>query len=304
MYPLLEVRNLTKRFGDFLAVDDLSFSVNEGDVYGFLGQNGAGKSTTLRMLLTLVRPTQGEIQIFGKSLYQNRKQILSKTGALIERSDLYNYLNALDNLSVFARMSGVRPESKRLYDMLSFIGLKGREKDKVKTYSMGMKQRLGIAIALIHDPQLIILDEPTNGLDPQGIADIRNLIIKLSREQGKTVIVSSHLLSEVELIANRMIIIDKGRKIVEGEVSTLLDPSHTIVKIETTDPDKAKSVLEKHGITISSIRNAIIETEINRDEIPSLVQLLTDAHIPILAVNPVHSLEHYFLSLTQPTDYV
>jgi ABC-type multidrug transport system ATPase subunit len=186
-------------------------------------------------LLTLIKEDSGEINFFGKNLKKNRIEVLKQTGAVIERPDLYKYLSAYDNLSIFGKMSKVRISRKLIMDQLAMVGLEDRAHDKVKTYSQGMKQRLGIATALIHDPKLIILDEPTNGLDPQGIADMRRLIISLSKEMGKTVIVSSHLLNEIEQIANRMIIIHKGKKVVEGVVSELLDPGKTIVTFETTD---------------------------------------------------------------------
>jgi ABC-2 type transport system ATP-binding protein len=298
MASIVQVNHLSKSFGDFKAVDDLCFTVNEGDVYGFLGQNGAGKSTSIRMMLSLIRPDSGEIRMFGKSLFKHRKEILSQTGAIIERPDMYKYLSAFDNLSIFSRMSGKHRSRSELMRMLGFVGLAGREKDKVRAYSQGMKQRLGIAIALIHDPGLVILDEPTNGLDPQGIADMRNLIIDLSRKQGRTVIVSSHLLSEIEMIANRMIIIDRGKKVVEGEVSALLDPSHTVVRIETPDVLRAKEFI-KLKYQVSNAEDNIIEVNMNRDEISELIAGLVSANIAIQSVRKVHSLENYFLSLTR-----
>ncbi|HSF45110.1 MAG TPA: ABC transporter ATP-binding protein, partial [Chitinophagaceae bacterium] len=188
MDPVIEVERLSKRFSDFTAVDDLSFTVNQGDVYGFLGQNGAGKSTTIRMLLTLIAPTTGRIRIFGKELQTHRNDILKKTGAVIERPDLYKYLSAKENLAVFARLSGIKPSDALLMRKLDEVGLADRANSRVKTFSQGMKQRLGIAVAMVHDPALIILDEPTNGLDPQGIADMRRLITSLSRDQGKTIL--------------------------------------------------------------------------------------------------------------------
>jgi ABC-type multidrug transport system ATPase subunit len=228
MSSVIKATHLSKCFGGLTAVDELSFSVNEGDIYGFLGQNGAGKSTTIRMLLTLVEPTDGDIEIFGMDLRSHRKEILRKTGAVIERPDLYKYLTAFENISLFSKMSDVKIPGKKLLEHLDQVGLADRAHSKVKTYSLGMKQRLGIAVALVNDPQLVILDEPTNGLDPQGIADIRNLILHLSRHQGRTVFVSSHLLSEIELIANRMLIIDRGKKIVEGTVDELFTTAEMI----------------------------------------------------------------------------
>ena len=299
MEPIVEVKNLSRKFDDIIAVDDLSFTVNDGDVYGFLGQNGAGKSTTIRMLLTLVKPSAGQIHIFGKDLEHNRHEILSQTGAIIERPDMYRYLSAYDNLAIFAKMSGVKVTRKRIMEQLSVVGLAERSSGKVKTFSQGMKQRLGLAIALVHDPKLIILDEPTNGLDPQGIADIRNLILRLSREMGKTVMLSSHLLSEVELIANRMLIIHQGKKIAEGTVASLLDPSKTIVQLETTDnAGSMKLIQDSSWATKVKKEKDHLEFEINKTEIPSLVSSLTGMGVNIIAVRPRHSLENYFLSLT------
>ena len=177
MSSIIKVNNLSKQFKDIHAVNDLSFSVEEGDVYGFLGQNGAGKSTSIRMLLTLIKPTTGSISIFGKELSTHRHEILKQVGAVIEKPDLYKYLSAYDNLAIFAKMSGMKPNRTVLMEQLKMVGLDERADSKVKTFSQGMKQRLGIAVALVHNPRLIILDEPTNGLDPQGIADMRNLIL-------------------------------------------------------------------------------------------------------------------------------
>jgi len=302
---MLQVNNLSKQFDTLKAVNDLSFTVNEGDVYGFLGQNGAGKSTTIRMLLTLIKPGSGEINIFGKSVLHHRNEVLSQIGAVIERPDLYKYLTAYDNLSIFARLSGLKVSRKLIMDQLQMVGLADRSSSKVKTYSQGMKQRLGIAVALVHNPKLIILDEPTNGLDPQGIADMRNLILNLSREHGKTVIVSSHLLTEIEQIANRMIIIHKGKKITEGVVSELLDPSHTIVALETTDDLKTIELL-KHSQWADHLQptQKAIRLQMNKNDIPVLAAWLTETGTGIMAINPMNSLEDYFLSLTNPANYV
>jgi ABC-type multidrug transport system ATPase subunit len=300
MNTILEINHLSKKYKDFIAVDDLSFSVNRGDVYGFLGQNGAGKSTTIRMMLTLIEPTSGEINIFGKPLSKNRHEILSKIGAVVERPDLYKYLTAYENLKLFAKMSNINVTHKLLMDQLDMVGLADRSESKVKTYSQGMKQRLGIGIALVHNPDLIVLDEPTNGLDPQGIADIRHLILKLSTEMGKTVVVSSHLLSEIELIANRMIVIHKGKKIVEGFVKDLLDPSKTLVEIETTDNDFAKSVLKNSAFApMIEANNDKLHLTINKSEISTLIKIMVESNVQIIAVTPRHSLEDYFLNLTK-----
>jgi ABC-type multidrug transport system ATPase subunit len=302
---MVDVRNLSKKFHQFEAVKNLSFTVNKGDVYGFLGQNGAGKSTTLRMLLNLIKPTAGEIFFLGKKVEEGSNELLQNTGAIIERPDMYKYLSAYDNLNIFAKLSGIKVTKKILMDQLEMVGLADRYKDNVKTFSQGMKQRMGIAVALVHQPKLIILDEPTNGLDPQGIADMRNLILRLSKEMGKTVIVSSHLLSEIEIIANRMIIIHKGQKIEEGEVATLLDPANTLVEINTADNTAAKQFLQTTQWSSSLQENAKnIKLRMNKTEVPQLISNLSSNNTSILSVQPRHSLEDYFLSLTNNDTHV
>ena len=305
MPAIIEVKNLSKNFKDVTAVKDLSFTVNEGDVYGFLGQNGAGKSTTIRMLLTLVQPSGGDIKIFGKDLFSHRKSILKQVGAIIEKPDHYKFLSAYDNLAIFAKMSGIKASREFLLQQLQLVGLEERAFSKVKTFSQGMKQRLGIAVALVHDPRLIILDEPTNGLDPQGIADMRNLIINLSRERGKTILVSSHLLSEIELIANRMLIIHRGKKMVEGEVDELLDPSRSVIHIETDNDAAAKEKLQRSKWNHALQPGASgIRLNMHKEEIPALINDLVSMNVKLLSVNPVNSLEDFFLSLTTQPGHV
>ena len=304
MSVILEVKSLSKKFKDFDAVKNLSFTVNQGDVYGFLGQNGAGKSTTIRMLLKLIKPTAGEIIFSGKNIQQDN-DILRQTGAIIEKPDLYKFLSAYDNLAIFAKMSGVKVTRSLIMDQLKMVGLADRSGSKVKTFSQGMKQRLGIAVALVHSPKLIILDEPVNGLDPQGIADVRNLILRLSREMGKTVIVSSHLLSEIEIIANRMIIIHKGEKIVEGNVAELLDPANTMVEINTTDNKTSLlKIQESKWAPFLENDKTNIRLHMNRTDVPELVAYLHEMEVGILSVQPRHSLEDYFLSLTNNDTHV
>jgi ABC-type multidrug transport system ATPase subunit len=298
--PLLEVSGLTKTYGSFKAVDDLSFSVFPGDVFGFLGQNGAGKSTTIRMLLTLIRPDAGQIRVFGMDLRRQRREVLSRVGAVIEKPDLYGYLTGQENLSLFARMSGKGITKARIQETLELVGLQKRAGDRVKTYSQGMKQRLGIACALVHDPDLVILDEPTNGLDPQGIADIRNLVLSLSREQGKTFLISSHLLAEIELMANRMLIIDRGRKIVEGSVRELVDPQDRELQVETLDDAHAVECISHTPWAGQLMRDRLpqVVLSMSHAEIPALVDALVGQGVRILALRPVNRLEAYFLSLT------
>ena len=306
MSNILQVNHLTKKFNHFTAVNDLSFSVEKGDVYGFLGQNGAGKSTTIRMMLTLITPTHGQIDIFGYDLNKYRRDILQQIGAVIEKPDVYKFLSAYDNLQLFARLSGVKPTRQLLMDQLEMVGLADRAKDTVKTFSQGMKQRLGIAIALVHDPSLIMLDEPTNGLDPQGIADIRNLILQLSRDRKKTVIVSSHLLNEIEQIATRILIIDKGRKLVEGTAATLFDTTQTIVQLDTTNNElaSAKLTLSSWKDSLKPMRDGHILLQLDQQDIPGLNQFLVNQEIGVLSLQPRHSLEDYFLQITAGKQHV
>lgn len=304
--PIVTVSGLTKKFRNHTAVDGLSFSVNEGDVYGFLGQNGAGKSTTIRMLLTLITPTEGHIEIFGMDLKKERRKILSQVGAVIEKPDLYKYLTAFENLSLFARMSGKTIDKKELHAQLDMVGLGHRQDDKVNTYSQGMKQRLGIAVALIHNPRLIILDEPTNGLDPQGIADMRNLILHLSRHLHKTVIVSSHLLNEIEQISTRMLIIDEGKKMAEEDVTTLIDHAKTVVELEVDHTENTVKLLEgtRWFSYFQKTTNHAIIFQMPRELIPELNRELVALQVPVLSLQVKNSLEAYFLSLTRKNQYV
>ncbi len=307
MQSIIRVTNLTKSFKDIVAVNQLSFTVQQGDVYGFLGQNGAGKSTTIRMLLTLIEPTEGSIELFGLDLRSHRKEILRQVGAVIEKPDVYKYLTAYENLQLFSKISGGAKLSRtKLMEELELVGLADRANSKVKTYSQVMKQRLGVAIALVHDPQLIILDEPTNGLDPQGIADIRNLILHLSHTRKKTVLVSSHLLSEIEVIANRLLIIDKGKKMVEGNAAELFDPSQTVIELETTDNQQAIGKIKQSswGSYMQATRTNAIVLKMDRNQIPSFHQALVEMQVPVYSLQPRHSLEDYFLQVTTGKQHV
>jgi ABC-type multidrug transport system ATPase subunit len=309
MSSVIQVQGLTKKFGNhFTAVNDLSFSVNKGDVYGFLGQNGAGKSTTIRMLLSLIEPTAGDIEIFGLPLAANRSAIMQKVGAVIEKPAMYEYLTAYQNLKIFSALSGVSKTRIQLLNELDIVGLATRAHDLVRTFSQGMKQRLAIAMAMVNDPELILLDEPTNGLDPQGIADIRNLILQLSRVQGKTVLVSSHLLSEIEQVATRLIIIDKGCKLVEGDSKDLFDTSKTVVAIQTLDNIAATKQLMQTSwashVLIDRSTDKEICMQLDEKMLPTLHKNLVEMGIGVLSVKPMHSLEDYFLRITSTPSYV
>ena len=298
---IIEVSDLTKDFKEVKAVDSLSLNVIRGDVFGFLGPNGAGKSTTIRLLLTLIKPTAGSVKIFNKHLISERKSILKEVGAIIENPDFYKYLSAYKNLEILSRISGREVSSKRIMETLEIVGLSERAGSKVKTYSHGMKQRLGIAQALVHDPELIILDEPTTGLDPQGMKEIRDLITFLCKEKNKTIFLSSHILSEVEQVANRMIIINKGKKIVEGNVRDLLDASDLRVSVEVLEIENAERLIKESQWAeklISRNEHTMI-FNIQTEEIAGLNKYLVEKNCSVTAIVPTKSLESYFLKITE-----
>lgn len=297
--PIISVSDLYKTYGAFTAVDKLSFDVQPGDVYGFLGPNGAGKSTTIRMLLTLIHPDAGSIKIFGMDLGKHRHSILKKVGSIVEKPDFYNYLSAEKNLELLARVSGVSVKKNVIYEMLELVGLKGREKDKVREYSHGMKQRLGLAQTLIHDPDLIILDEPTTGLDPQGIIDIRNLILFLQKEKKKTILLSSHILSEIELIASRMLIINKGKAIVQGEVKSLLNSDELVVSFQFRSAIEALHTLEEQSwkTAVLRVEGQSLVFHLGQADVPLLNRYFCSRDIDVLSIESKRKLEDYFLRL-------
>ncbi len=301
---VIEINNLSKRFKDIVAVDNLSLNVFKGDVFGFLGPNGAGKSTTIRLIVSLISPDSGQINIFGKSLREQRKKILKSVGAIVEKPDFYTYLPAFKNLQILAKLSGYEVKKERIFELLELVGLKERYKSKVKTYSHGMKQRLGIAQALLHDPDLIILDEPTTGLDPYGMKEIRDLIIRLSKEQNKTIFLSSHILSEIEMIANRMVIINKGKTVVEGDVKRLLNTEILQVSFEVDKIEEMKTIINTTSWIekIESISDNKVTFRMEQNEIAKLNKLLVENGIMVSAVIPKRSLEEYFLKITSETN--
>ena len=297
----LKLDNISKTYGKLKAVNNLSLSVFKGDIYGFLGPNGSGKSTSIRMILSLISPDSGKINLFGRDLSVDRFRTLSRVGALIEKPDFYKYLSARKNLEILARLSDVKNPAKRIDEVLNLVKLKERENSTVKTFSQGMKQRLGIAQSILHEPDLIILDEPGNGLDPQGQKEMRKLIQRLNSDFGITIIISSHILSEIEQIANRMVIINKGQKVVEGEVSELLNGSGMMVRFELSDPEKALGIAKEK----SFIREAKTTEENNilisltKEDIPSLINEFNKNEINVYSVIPAKTLEDYFISKTE-----
>lgn len=296
---VLRTVGLGKRFRDRWAVRGLELTVRRGEIYGFLGPNGAGKSTTIRMLLSLVRPTEGHVELFGRPLATSRRDALARAGGLVERPDFYLALSGRRNLQIIAALRGGVPE-REIDALLDLVGLFDRRHDRVKTYSHGMKQRLGIAQALLGHPELVILDEPTVGLDPQGMKEVREMIVRLSAEQKMTIFLSSHLLHEIEQSATSMAIIHRGSLVVQGEVRTLLNDRDAPVRIEAEPARRALELLA--GLPfVADLRSEgeWLEARIPRDRIAETNRLLVQMGIEVRTLAPKRSLEELFLSLTR-----
>jgi ABC-type multidrug transport system ATPase subunit len=294
----LHTENLTKRFGVRTAVDRLTMCVEWGDIYGFLGPNGAGKSTTLRMLLGLVRPTSGVIKFPARESTWKYLKPRSRIGAIVETPAFYENFSGRRNLQLLASLSG-GVQSKRVEEVLEIVELRDRARDPVREYSYGMRQRLGIAQALLPTPELIILDEPTNGLDPQGIQQTRHLIRRLRDEFKLTVVLSSHLLSEIEQLCNRVGVIYEGRLLYEGTPDALIAPT-TRFKLRVDNLSAASDLLTRElGVQISPNGNAFLHIDTNADGIPDVNALLVAHGIKVYELTPVQeSLEEAFLRLT------
>ena len=297
---ILRTTNLGKRYKNRWAAQDINLEVHRGDVFGFLGPNGAGKSTTIRMILSLIKPATGTVELFGHDLFKQRELALQNVAGIVEKPDFYLYLSAYRNMQIAGSLTlGKTLAKKKVMETLGMVGLAERATDKVKTFSHGMKQRLGIAQALLCDPQLIMLDEPTNGLDPQGMKEVRELIIRLTTERGITVFLSSHLLNEVEQVATRMAIINKGKMIVQGSVEELLKANANKVLINVEPIKKAFTIVGKLKNVTESVRTEegiILKTE--NKHIPSVINELVKAKCKVFSVQPKRSLEEYFLSVT------
>jgi ABC-2 type transport system ATP-binding protein len=275
----------------------MNLQVNQGDIYGFLGPNGAGKSTTLRMVLGLIKPDSGEILINGKSNSGSKRNFLTSIGALIEKPDFYKNLSAYDNLKILYKMSKLK-DTNRISEVLKEVDLWDKKNQKVGGFSQGMKQRLGIAQTLMHQPSLIILDEPSNGLDPQGQSDMRSLILRINQEMGITVIISSHILSEIEKISNRMVVINKGEKIVEGNVQELMQNELLKVSFKSENLDSIALFLKKQSIDFEGSNNSIV-ANINEENIPLILKKMVDENISITEMKQMRTLEELFLGLTK-----
>lgn len=297
--PAVELEHVSKKIGGKTIIDDLSFKIYGGEVFGFLGPNGAGKTTTIRMIVGLMRMTNGNIFIQGHSIKGEFKKAIRQVGAIVENPEMYKFLTGYQNLIHYARMiPGI--SKARIQEVIELVELQDRIHEKVKRYSLGMRQRLGVAQALLHQPSVLILDEPTNGLDPQGIHDLRNYLHNLSREEGVAVIVSSHLLSEMQLMCDRIGIIQKGKLIGVETVSDFLEKGASKVRITVDDGRIAAQVVkQKLSIDADVIDETTIELPIDHEKIPVVVDTLVVSKIKIYSVVSVaKSLEDRFLEVT------
>lgn len=295
----IEAQGLTKRFGPRCAVDNLNLTVRSGAIFGFLGPNGAGKTTTIRMLLGLISPTSGSGRILGFDIVSERPAFLSQIGAIVESSAFYPALSGYDNLYALALISG-HPNVNNLTEVLTQVGLNERARDKVRTYSLGMKQRLAIAAALLNHPKIIFLDEPTNGLDPAGTVSIRELIRSLGAS-GHTIFLSSHLLHEVEQVCDEVAIVNHGKVISQGRVADLLKQEAALL-IEAEPLASVQAIALRFGTPcqVSGPRSATIT--LTQEQTPEFVSSLVSAGVKVYKVAPVQSsLEHIFLELTDGT---
>jgi ABC-2 type transport system ATP-binding protein len=299
MNGIVKLSNVTKVIKGRTIIDSISFEVHKGEVFGFLGPNGAGKTTTIRMIVGLIGITEGDIAIAGKSIKKEFEQAVSHIGAIVENPEMYKFLTGYQNLLHYARMTqGVTKD--KIFEVVELVGLAERIHDKVKTYSLGMRQRLGLAQCLLHDPDVLILDEPTNGLDPAGIREIRDHLRMLAREQDMAVIVSSHLLSEMEMMCDRIAIIQNGKLIDVQQIHDFVPGTETVFSFELDDQEKAiRVIVTAHpGIKIQQTDSSLA-VMMAKEQVPEMVLLLVKNQISIYGIKEMtKTLEDRFLEIT------
>jgi ABC-2 type transport system ATP-binding protein len=296
---IIETRNLKHSFGKRdSTLNNINLKVPQGSIYGFLGENGAGKTTTLKLILGLLNKQHGEILIFGHELKNNRIEILRKIGSLIESPSFYGHLSAVENLIILQKIYQCPLE--RVAEVINLVGLSNSKNKRVSQFSLGMKQRLSIAIALLHEPELLILDEPTNGLDPKGIIEIRELLMKINAEFGTTIVISSHLLSEIERIVNHIAIINKGDLLFQGEIVELMNKTSATLEIVTDNPTLAQSIIEKYQLRSNIVDDILLISNYSSEIIPILIKDLVFGGVSILEFREKElSLESIFINLTK-----
>ncbi|WP_217558617.1 ABC transporter ATP-binding protein [Paenibacillus sp. GbtcB18] len=294
---IVQTQNLSKTYGAIHSVNKVDLHVQEGEIYGFLGPNGAGKTTTLKMLLGLIKPTEGTINIFGESLSKHRPSILQRTGSLIESPSYYGHLTGLENMKVMQRLRNV--PDKNVDEALRIVRLENQKNKKAEQYSLGMKQRLGIAMALLAFPKLLILDEPTNGLDPAGIGEIRELIKLLPERYGITILLSSHLLSEIEQIATSVGIISEGNLLYQGSMDSLRQKNRNAIFMKTGDNAKAEQLLFTQGYRPTQSGGRLELSNIQDSDVAEMNKMLVEHQIAVTRIEEQKkSLEDIFLELT------
>lgn len=298
--PIVQLRNVTKKIKGKTIIDQLTFDVPRGEVFGFLGPNGAGKTTTIRMMVGLMSITEGEIMIEGASVSKDFETAIEQVGAIVENPEMYKFLTGYQNLLHYGRMrKGITRE--RIDEVVALVGLSNRIHEKVKTYSLGMRQRLGVAQALLHRPSLLVLDEPTNGLDPAGIRELRDYLRKLSREENIAVVVSSHLLTEMELMCDKVAIIQNGKLIdVRTVKEDKLEGAETVVQLEAEPLEQALEIVKASDASANAIvKDGKLVVTLQREDIPELNARLVAAGIKVYGiVATTKSLEDVFLEMT------
>lgn len=295
---VLELKNVSKSFGKRKIIDNISLKVNSGEIFGFLGPNGSGKTTTIKMILRLIDSDDGEIKVNGLDNRKQFEQAMECIGAIVENPDMYKYMSGIDNLKLHARIRNI--DEKRINEVLEMVGLKDRAKDKVGKYSLGMKQRLGLALTLLHNPKVLILDEPTNGLDPAGIKQLRDILKKISHEENVAVFVSSHILTEMQQMCDRVAVLDNGKIVKIEQITNSKEEKIETIELRIKDKTKAIKILkEKFEIDAKEEKDSLLVT-IQTEKVPEVVRELAIEDVGIKAVIPrEHNLEEIFFDATE-----
>ena len=295
---VLELKNVSKSFGKRKIIDNISLKVNSGEIFGFLGPNGSGKTTTIKMILRLIDSDDGEIKVNGLDNRKQFEQAMECIGAIVENPDMYKYMSGIDNLKLHARIRNI--DEKRINEVLEMVGLKDRAKDKVGKYSLGMKQRLGLALTLLHNPKVLILDEPTNGLDPAGIKQLRDILKKISHEENVAVFVSSHILTEMQQMCDRVAVLDNGKIVKIEQITNSKEEKIETIELRIKDKTKAIKILkEKFEVDAKEENDSLLVT-IQTEKVPEVVRELAIEDVGIKAVIPrEHNLEEIFFDATE-----
>ena len=299
---VLELKNVSKTFGKRKVIDNLSLEVKEGEIFGFLGPNGSGKTTTIKMILKLIDNDEGTIKVNGYDTEKQFEKAMECIGAIVENPDMYKYMSGIDNLKLHARIRNV--SKQRIDEVLKLVELDNRSKEKVGKYSLGMKQRLGLAITLLHKPKVLILDEPTNGLDPAGIKKLRDILKEISHKDGVAVFVSSHILSEMQLMCDRVAVIDNGKIVKIEEISSEEEEKTEVLDVKVKNIEKAQKILKEKFNLESKLEQNNIEITVETEDVPKIIKELAIADVEINAVIPKeHTLEEIFFDATKGENF-